>query len=134
MLFVIPTAVLSLDYYQDPSGQTCGRMSPQQPLIYYGAFIGPCCLILFINTVVFFLVLRVILMQGQRGRAVGKVPSVRHPQLTSECSSVSNGHNGTSNGISKAAGLIRPLVTMAQLRGAVTVSFHLFLSMREDIL
>lgn len=87
-----------MEYYQDPSGLTCGRMSPKYPAVYYGSFIGPTCLIVLINLSVFFLVLRVILMQGQRGRAVGKV------------SENGRGANGSNR-----------LVTMAQLRGAVTV-------------
>lgn len=110
---VVPVAVLRMDYYYDTSGQTCGRMSALQPIIYYGAFLGPSCLILLINTVVFFLVLRVILMQGQRGRAVGKVPA------HSESTSSSGGHNGMANG--GLGGSARRLVSMAQLRGAVTV-------------
>lgn len=74
-------------------------MSQAHLTVYYGAFIGPTCLILLINCVVFMMVLRVILLQGQRGRAVGKVAS-------------ENG-NGTSGG--------NRLMIMAQLRGAVTV-------------
>lgn len=49
------------------------QLTPRHPLVYYGTFFGPACLILLINTVVFFLVLRVIMLQGQRGRAAGKV-------------------------------------------------------------
>lgn len=99
MIIVVTTAVLHLEYYQDPSGQTCGRMSQSYPVVYYGAFIGPTCLILLINSTVFFMVLRVILMQGQRGRAVGKVPT-------------ENGNGGNKN---------NRFMIMAQLRGAVTV-------------
>lgn len=99
LAIVITTVVLQMEYYQDPSGLTCGRMSPKYPAVYYGSFIGPTCLIVLINLTVFFLVLRVILMQGQRGRAVGKVSE--------------NGRGG-ANGTGR-------LVTMAQLRGAVTV-------------
>ncbi|KAI9556627.1 hypothetical protein GHT06_016417 [Daphnia sinensis] len=99
LIIVITTALTSLDYYQDPTGQTCGRMSHDHLTIYYGAFIGPTCLILLINSTVFFMVLRVILMQGQRGRAVGKV--------------------ATENG--NGAGGGNRLMIMAQLRGAVTV-------------
>lgn len=99
MIIVITTALTCLDYYQDPTGQTCGRMSHAHLTVYYGAFIGPTSLILLINTVVFFMVLRVILMQGQRGRAVGKV--------------------ATENG--NGAGGGNRLMIMAQLRGAVTV-------------
>lgn len=99
LIVVITTAVLCLDYYQDPTGQTCGRMSQDHLAVYYGAFIGPTCLILLINSIVFVMVLRVILMQGRRGRAVGKVPT-------------ENG-NGAGGG--------NRLMIMAQLRGAVTV-------------
>lgn len=111
MLVVVPTAILFTDYYRDPSGLTCGRMSVDQPAVYYASFIGPSCLALLINTAVFFMVLRVILMQGQRGKAVGKVPA-------SEASS-SNGHGSAIHGGSSAK--VRRLVSMAQLRGAVTV-------------
>ena len=80
-----------MDFYKDPqSGGTC-RLTPRHPAVYYGTFIGPACFILLINTVVFFMVLKVILLQGQRGRAVGKVGCHDHR------------------------------VTMAQVRGAVTV-------------
>ena len=99
MIVVVTTAVLCLDYYQDPTGQTCGRMSHAHLTVYYSAFIGPTCLILLINSTVFFMVLRVILLQGQRGRAVGKV--------------------ATENG--NGAGGANRLMIMAQLRGAVTV-------------
>lgn len=99
MIVVVTTAVLCLDYYQDPTGQTCGRMSHAHLTVYYSAFIGPTCLILLINSTVFFMVLRVILLQGQRGRAVGKV--------------------ATENG--NGAGGGNRLMIMAQLRGAVTV-------------
>jgi hypothetical protein len=82
-----------MDFYKDPeSGGTC-RLTPRHPAVYYGTFIGPACFILLINTVVFFMVLKVILLQGQRGRAVGKVGCM------------ASDHR----------------VTMAQVRGAVTV-------------
>lgn len=100
MVVVVTTAALRLEYYQDPSGQSCGRMSQSHLTIYYSAFIGPTCLILLINCTVFLMVLRVILLQGQRGRAVGKV--------------------ATENG-SGAGGGGNRLMIMAQLRGAVTV-------------
>jgi hypothetical protein len=77
-------------------------MSLHYPIVYYGAFVGPSCLIVLINTIVFLLVLRVILLQGQRGRAAGKVPNIE------------NGHQNGGKGLTH-------LVSMAQLRGAITV-------------
>jgi hypothetical protein len=74
-------------------------MSHAHLTIYYSSFIGPTCLILLINSTVFFMVLRVILLQGRRGKAVGKV--------------------ATENG--NGAGGGNRLMIMAQLRGAVTV-------------
>lgn len=103
---VFSTAFLCIDYYQDPTGQTCGRMSLHYPIVYYGSFVGPSCLIVLINSIVFLMVLRVILLQGQRGRAAGKVPTENGPS-----------HQGTGG----IKGGFSHLVSMAQLRGAVTV-------------
>ena len=113
LAIVVPTVLLLTDFYRDPSGLTCGRLSAaHHPIAYYASFIGPSCLVLVINTAVFFLVLRVILMQGQRGKAVGKVPAGRE-MSSSNGSSTANGNGPT--------GTVRRLVSMAQLRGAVTV-------------
>lgn len=100
-MVVITSAALHLDHYRDPSGETCGQMSEVHPIIYYGAFFGPVCFILVVNTAVFVMVLRIILQQGKRGRAVGKVAAAAE---------TANGNGGTN----------RPVI-MGQLRGAVTV-------------
>ena len=88
------TGLLNLDYYRDPSGSDSCRLTPQHAAVYYGAFIGPSCLMLAINTIVFLLVVRVIVHQGSRSRSIGKVSSC-----------AGSGQQ----------------VTMVQIRGAVTV-------------
>ena len=57
-MIVLTTALVDMDHYHDPSIQGC-RLTPRYPAVYYGTFIGPACLILLINTVVFFMVLKV---------------------------------------------------------------------------
>jgi len=95
LVVVLSTALTDMDYYHDSSIEGC-RLAPRYPAVYYATMVGPACLILLINTVVFFVVLKVILQQGKRARATGKV--------------------GCGVGNDKSAS-----VSMAQLRGAVTV-------------
>jgi hypothetical protein len=48
-------------------------VSPSKPILYYVTYLGPSCLILTVNCIVFILVSKVLFQRHGRGHAVGKV-------------------------------------------------------------
>lgn len=68
------TAIYDLEFYHKENSDYC-VVSPSEPIfyyVYYVTFLGPSCLILAINLIVFVLVSRV-LFQRRHSHAIGKV-------------------------------------------------------------
>ncbi|CAM1327799.1 Uncharacterised protein g9589 [Pycnogonum litorale] len=57
-IIVGSTVGININYYKNKTDYC--MLSPSNPLVYYISFLGPCCLILLINLVVFVLVCRVL--------------------------------------------------------------------------
>lgn len=85
------TAAVNISYY-NPNNEMC-MLSAENPYVYYITLIGPCCVLLLVNTVVFVMVSRVLFQP-------------RNSQMNAKLNS------------SKST---KPLVTFAQVRGAFTV-------------
>ena len=65
------TAIYDLQFYIGANSDYC-VVSTSEPVLYYVTFLGPSCLILAVNLVVFVLVSRV-LFQRRHSHAIGKV-------------------------------------------------------------
>ncbi|XP_042899870.1 adhesion G protein-coupled receptor E2 isoform X1 [Parasteatoda tepidariorum] len=76
LTIVAVTASLKLEAYY--SGLAYCMISPLDPVLYYCAFLGPCCIILATNTTVFLLVAKVIFTP----RLTVKTSYREHPSVT----------------------------------------------------
>jgi hypothetical protein len=65
------TAIYDLQYYSVADSDYC-VVSPLKPVLFYVTYLGPSCLILAVNLIVFVLVSRV-LFQRRHSHAIGKV-------------------------------------------------------------
>ncbi|PNF34443.1 hypothetical protein B7P43_G11234 [Cryptotermes secundus] len=92
LLIVGGAAIYDMQYYSSTDSEYC-MVSPSKPILYYVTYLGPSCLILAVNCIVFILVSKVLFQRRGHGHAVGKV--------------------GLNTDI--------PTITVAQIRGAFTV-------------
>jgi hypothetical protein len=65
-------AIYDIQYYSSTDSEYC-MVSPSEPILYYITYLGPSCLILAVNFIVFILVCRVLFQRRGHGHAVGKV-------------------------------------------------------------
>jgi hypothetical protein len=72
LLIVGGAACYDVKYYSSTDSEYC-MVSPLQPVLYYVTYLGPSCLILAVNCIVFVLVTRVLFQKRGHGHAVGKV-------------------------------------------------------------
>jgi hypothetical protein len=72
LLIVGGTAFYDMQYYSSTDSEYC-MVSPSKPILYYVTYLGPSCLILAVNCIVFILVSKVLFQRRGHGHAVGKV-------------------------------------------------------------
>jgi hypothetical protein len=65
------TAIYDMEFYSGADSEYC-VVSPSKPVLYYVTYLGPSCLILVVNLIVFVLVTKV-LFQRRHSHAMGKV-------------------------------------------------------------
>ncbi|KAK8398698.1 hypothetical protein O3P69_004065 [Scylla paramamosain] len=94
VVLVVIALAIDKDVYGDPAHGHCVISPMSNPALYYSTYLGPICLVLLVNCVVFVLVTRVLCQRRPRSnkpRATSSSPPVELP------------------------------ITLAQVRGAVTV-------------
>uniref|UniRef100_T1IQ43 Uncharacterized protein n=1 Tax=Strigamia maritima TaxID=126957 RepID=T1IQ43_STRMM len=79
LIFVGTTAAINIGYYHSKN-EYC-ILSADNPYVYYTTFLGPCCIILLINCVVFILVTRVLFQPRLTGQACRKDKNVTFAQV-----------------------------------------------------
>jgi hypothetical protein len=81
LLIVGGTVIYDMQYYSAADSDYC-LVSSSKPVLYYVTYLGPSCLILVVNLIVFLLVSKV-LFQRRHSHAIGKVAiSTDSPTIT----------------------------------------------------